>query len=63
MNIAGPLLLAIALMLIIEGMFPFVFPSAWRETFRKIAERPPHQIRVGGLIVMLLGLVLLFVAT
>jgi Membrane protease subunits, stomatin/prohibitin homologs len=48
MDIAGSLLLAIALMLIIEGMFPFVFPSAWRDTFRKIAERPPHQIRVGG---------------
>jgi hypothetical protein len=50
-------------MLIIEGMFPFVFPSAWRDTFRKIAERPPHQIRVGGLIVMVLGLILLFIVT
>jgi uncharacterized protein YjeT (DUF2065 family) len=56
-------LLAIALMLIIEGMFPFVFPSAWRDTFRKIAERPPHQIRIGGLVVMVLGLLLLFIAT
>jgi uncharacterized protein YjeT (DUF2065 family) len=56
-------LLAIALMLIIEGMFPFVFPTAWRDTFRKIAERPPHHIRIGGLIVMGLGLVLLMLAT
>ena len=63
MDIAGSLLLAVALMLIIEGMFPFVFPTAWRETFRKIAERPAHHIRVGGLIVMALGLVLLLVAT
>jgi uncharacterized protein YjeT (DUF2065 family) len=63
MDIAGSLLLAIALMLIIEGMFPFVFPSAWRDTFRKIAERPSHQIRIGGLIVMALGLILLFIAT
>ena len=63
MDIAGSLLLAIALMLIIEGMFPFVFPSAWRDTFRKIAERPTRHIRVGGLIVMLLGLILLFIAT
>jgi uncharacterized protein YjeT (DUF2065 family) len=44
-------------------MFPFVFPAAWRDTFRKIAERPAHQIRVGGLIVMLLGLILLFIVT
>jgi uncharacterized protein YjeT (DUF2065 family) len=63
MDIAGSLLLAIALMLIIEGMFPFVFPSAWRDTFRKIAERPPQQIRVGGLLVMVLGLILLFIVT
>ena len=63
MDIAGSLLLAIALMLIIEGMFPFVFPSAWSDTFRKIAERPPHQIRIGGLIVMALGLLLLYIAT
>lgn len=63
MDIAGSLLLAIALMLIIEGMFPFVFPSAWRDTFRKIAERPPQQIRLGGLVVMVLGLILLFIAT
>jgi uncharacterized protein YjeT (DUF2065 family) len=63
MDIAGSLLLAIALMLIIEGMFPFVFPAAWRDTFRKIAERPAHQIRIGGLVVMGLGLILLFIVT
>jgi uncharacterized protein YjeT (DUF2065 family) len=63
MDIAGSLLLAIALMLIIEGMFPFVFPTAWRDTFRRIAERPVSHIRIGGLIIMALGLLLLFVAT
>jgi len=63
MDMAGSLLLAIALMLIIEGMFPFVFPTAWRDTFRRIAERPTHHIRIGGLIVMGLGLVLLILAT
>ena len=63
MDIARSLLLAIALMLIIEGMFPFIFPTAWQDTFRRIAERPPQQIRIGGLIVMGLGLVLLMLAT
>ncbi|KIG09111.1 MULTISPECIES: DUF2065 domain-containing protein [Caballeronia] len=57
------ILLALALMLIIEGMFPFVFPTAWRDTFRRIAERPPHHIRIGGLIAMALGLILLWIAT
>lgn len=63
MDLAGSLLLAVALMLIIKGAFPFVFPSAWRDTFRRIAERPPHHIRIGGLIVMVLGLALLLLAT
>jgi hypothetical protein len=63
MNLAGTLLLAFALMLIIEGMLPFVFPTAWSETLRRIATRPPHHIRIGGLIVMALGLLLLFAAT
>ncbi|ABC36971.1 MULTISPECIES: DUF2065 domain-containing protein [Burkholderia] len=63
MDLAGSLLLALALMLIIEGAFPFVFPSAWRDTFRRIAERPPHHIRIGGFIVMALGLALLLLVT
>jgi uncharacterized protein YjeT (DUF2065 family) len=28
------LLLAFALMLVLEGLLPFVAPNAWRETFR-----------------------------
>jgi uncharacterized protein YjeT (DUF2065 family) len=63
MDMAATLLLAIALMLIIEGMFPFIFPTAWRDTFRRIAERPAHQIRIGGLIAMVLGVLLLLAAS
>ncbi|SAL12522.1 membrane protein [Caballeronia choica] len=63
MDMAATLLLALALMLIIEGMFPFVFPTAWRDTFRRIAERPTHHIRIGGLVAMALGLILLLIAT
>jgi uncharacterized protein len=63
MDMVASLLLALALMLIIEGMFPFMFPTAWRETFRRIAERPPHHIRIGGLVAMVLGLLLLWIAS
>ncbi|MEX3583000.1 MAG: DUF2065 domain-containing protein [Burkholderia sp.] len=63
MDLAGSLLLALALMLIIEGAFPFVFPAAWRDTFRRLAERPPHHIQIGGLIVMVIGLVLFVFTT
>ena len=56
------LLMAFALMLVIEGLFPFLAPSAWRETFRRLMQLTDGQIRFFGLTAMLAGLVLLLVA-
>lgn len=57
------LLLAFALMLVLEGVLPFVAPNAWRETFRRLIRLSDGQIRFVGLTSMLVGLVLLiFVA-
>jgi len=53
------LLLALALMLVLEGLMPFVAPSAWRETFRRLILLSDGQIRFVGLTAMLIGLVLL----
>ena len=53
----------IALMLVIEGILPFTAPQLWRDTFRKLIEMSDGQIRFGGLISMVLGLVILFLAT
>jgi uncharacterized protein YjeT (DUF2065 family) len=55
------LLLAFALMLVLEGLMPFVAPSAWRETFRRLIRLSDGQIRFFGLTSMLIGLVLLVV--
>lgn len=55
------LLAAIALMLIFEGMLPFISPSAWRNAFRKMTELGDSQLRVFGFTSMLLGLLLLLV--
>lgn len=55
------LLLAFALMLVLEGLLPFVAPSAWRETFRRLIRFSDGQIRFIGLTSMLIGLVLLIV--
>ncbi len=58
----GPsLLTALALMLIIEGIFPFVSPGAWRQTFLRLASMADGQIRFIGLSSMLTGVILLFV--
>ncbi len=55
------LLLAFALMLVLEGLLPFVAPSACRETFRRLIRLTDGQIRFIGLTSMLIGLVLLIV--
>lgn len=57
------LLIAIALMLILEGMLPFLSPQTWREAFRKIIEIDDHQIRFIGLTSMLVGLMLLLIVS
>jgi uncharacterized protein YjeT (DUF2065 family) len=58
---ATSLLLAFALMLIIEGALPFATPRVWRETFRRVTAMNDGQIRFIGLTSMLIGLVLMVV--
>ena len=54
------LLTALALMLIIEGVLPFLAPGFWRDTFRRVTEMSDGQLRFIGLTSMLAGLLLLF---
>jgi uncharacterized protein YjeT (DUF2065 family) len=56
------LLSAFALMLVIEGILPFIAPGAWRETFRRLTEMSDGQIRFIGLTSMIVGLLLLYFA-
>jgi uncharacterized protein YjeT (DUF2065 family) len=56
------LLAAFALMLVLEGVMPFVAPKLWRDTFRRITEMADGQLRFFGLTSMLIGLGLLFLA-
>ena len=56
------LLTALALMLIIEGLLPFLAPGFWRDTFRRITEMSDGQLRFIGLTSMLAGLLLLFLS-
>jgi uncharacterized protein YjeT (DUF2065 family) len=57
------LVAAVALMLVIEGILPFTAPKIWRETFRTLTEMSDGQIRFAGLVSMVIGLVILFLAT
>ncbi len=54
------LLIAFALMLVMEGMLPFLLPAMWREAFKKLTVAGDSQIRFIGLTSMLAGLLLLY---
>lgn len=56
------LLAAVALMLVIEGVLPFLAPDVWRETFRKMTEMSDGQLRFVGLSSIAGGLLLLYLA-
>lgn len=51
---------AMALVLVFEGMLPFVKPEAWRRTIGRIAGQPNNALRLMGLMSMLMGVALLY---
>jgi hypothetical protein len=55
------LVLAFGLVLLIEGLLPFVAPGLWRSTVIRVSQMRDGQIRFMGLGAMLLGLLLIVV--
>ena len=53
-------LIGLALMLVIEGIVPFLFPTMWREMFSKMVQLSDGQLRFVGISAMLTGLLLLY---
>jgi len=53
------LLIALALMLIIEGILPIASPMRWRKMFEQLLRLEDGQIRFFGLCSALVGLILL----
>ena len=58
---ADLLLGAVALMLVLEGLLPFLSPQSWRSMFERATRLSDGQIRFIGLSSMLIGVVLLLV--
>jgi uncharacterized protein len=54
---------AIALVLVIEGLLPFIAPGAWRRMFEQVLKLHDGQIRFYGLGSIVLGLVLLWLVS
>jgi len=56
------LLTAFALVLVLEGILPFLLPGLWREAFQRLIAMSDGQLRFIGLTSMLAGLLLLVIA-
>ena len=55
------ILTALALVLVIEGMLPFVGPGRYKQLVAQIAQLGDNHLRMFGLASMIAGLVLLFI--
>ena len=54
------LLAALALVLVIEGLMPFLSPSRFKHTMQQIGQVPDRTLRTIGLVSMVAGVVLLY---
>lgn len=55
------LLVALSLVLVIEGIFPFINPRGMKRALLVIAQLSDQQLRFAGVTSMLLGLGLLYI--
>ncbi len=53
-------LVAFALLLVFEGIMPFLNPSGWRNSLRQVSEMDDKTLRLIGFTSMVLGVILLY---
>lgn len=51
---------AICLVLVIEGLLPFLSPASWRGLMAQLLRADDRSLRIAGLVSMLLGATLLW---
>jgi hypothetical protein len=54
--------MALGLMLVLEGLMPFLMPQAWRDTFKRMIELKDGQLRFIGLFSLLGGCLLMYLS-
>ncbi|UVE17548.1 DUF2065 domain-containing protein [Pseudomonas sp. LS44] len=52
--------IAVCLVLVLEGILPFLYPRRWRETIAQVLQLSDRHLRLIGLASMLLGTALLY---
>ena len=62
MNVVwSDLLAALALLLVIEGVVPFVNPQALRRMLATLSQLDDRSLRIAGLASMVMGVVMLYI--
>ncbi|MDE0250118.1 MAG: DUF2065 family protein [Gammaproteobacteria bacterium] len=51
---------AIALVLVLEGIIPFLAPEKFRQTLSLIGQLSSRSLRVAGLVSMVIGIIVLY---
>lgn len=51
---------ALALLLVLEGLLPFVAPRIWRDGFKRLTELTDGQLRFIGMVAVGIGLLALY---
>jgi len=54
------LLVALSLMMVIEGIWPFVNPNGMRRALLMIANQDERSLRIMGLVSMVVGVLMLY---
>lgn len=54
------LLVAVALMLVIEGILPFLSPTTMRGILSRMLEMDDKSLRISGLMSMVIGVIMLY---
>lgn len=52
----------IALVLIVEGIAPFLIPNKWKNYMLQVATMPAKQLRQMGFILLLIGTIILWIS-
>lgn len=61
MSIWHELAIAVCLMMVIEGIIPFLAPQRWRQMVQYLADIDDKSMRLMGLLSMLIGTALLYI--
>ncbi|MGD8572888.1 MAG: DUF2065 domain-containing protein [Gammaproteobacteria bacterium] len=53
-------LLALSLVLVVEGLLPFLNPAGFRQAMQLISQMDDRQLRIGGFASMIVGVLLMY---